>query len=330
MLEWQWPWLAIAFPLPWITRWLAREYKSRPTAIRVPFYSTLIRTGEENHPAASFRAGLQIDTILMAFMWLALLTAAARPVWYGESINIATSGRDLLMLVDLSDSMRIDDMIINGQPSQRIDVVKSIANEFIARRDGDRIGLLLFGQRAYLQTPLTLDRDSVAVQLAEALPGFAGSSTAIGDALGAGINLLRDRPSASRVMIVLSDGANTFGSEPLDAMQVALDAKVKIHTIAFGATEQTTTNQAGQQVTINPSSDLDTQTLGTIATTTGGSYFRATNPQELEDIYHAIDKLEPTAKDDLVKPQRSLFHWPLGFALLTLVLLVHTRKHRTL
>ena len=186
--------------------------------------------------------------------------------------------------------------------------------------------MVLFGQRAYLQTPLTLDQNAVVVQLTEALPGFAGSSTAIGDAMGMGITLLRDRPSESRVMILLSDGANTFGSEPLDAVQVAMDAKIKIHTIAFGATEQTIINEAGQHLTINPSSDLDTATLSTIATSTGGQYFRAKNPAELESIYRLIDDLEPAPVENLVKPEKSLFHWPLGVALACLLAALHIRQ----
>ncbi len=322
MLDWQWPWVALALPLPWLARLLMPPIPPRPQSIRVPFFLALNKseqgTQSTNHPIAQY--------LLLTAMWLTLLLAAARPIWYGESINVATSGRDLLLLVDLSDSMRIDDMIQNGEPAQRIDVIKTVAANFISRRKGDRIGLVLFGQRAYLQTPLTLDHNSVAIQLTEALPGFAGSSTAIGDAMGMGIKLLRDRPSESRVMILLSDGANTFGSSPLDAKQVAIDAKIKIHTIAFGATEQTVINDAGQRVTINPSSDLDTATLETVATETGGSYFRARNTTELESIYLLIDKMEPSPAEEFVKPERSLFHWPLALSMLCLIIALHTRR----
>lgn len=322
MLDWHWPWLALALPLPWIARLLLPCRPMSPPAIRVPFFSALVDSdkgaGRTTYPLR--------QTLLMWLMWMSLLAAAARPVWYGESINVATSGRDLLMLVDLSDSMRVDDMNHNGERVQRIDIVKAVATDFISRRAGDRIGLVLFGQRAYLQTPLTLDHNAVAVQLSEAMPGFAGSSTAIGDAMGMGIKLLRDRPSESRVMVLLSDGANTFGSNPLDATQVAIDAQIKIHTIAFGATELTVTNVTGETQTINPSSDLDTATLENVATTTGGSYFRAKNATELENIYSLIDKLEPTTVEELVKPERSLFHWPLALALLCLTIALHTRK----
>jgi len=315
MLDWQWPWIALALPLPLLARLLLPRVQPQPQTIRVPFFSTLVDS-DRNSPATTYPLAM---TLLLTILWLALLTAAARPVWYGQSINVASSGRDLLMLVDLSDSMRIDDMVQDDIPTQRIDIIKSVAAEFISRRSGDRIGLVLFAQRAYLQTPLTLDHNSVAVQLKEAMPGFAGSSTAIGDALGMGITLLRNRPSESRVMILLSDGANTFGSDPLDATQVAIDATIKIHTIAFGSTEHTIVNEAGQRVTFDPSGDLDTQTLETIALTTGGTYFRAKNPAELEEIYRLIDDLEPTPVAEMVKPERSLFHWPLALSMFCLI-----------
>lgn len=322
MLDWHWPWVALALPLPWLARSILSQRQSRPQAIRVPFYAALVEDDAHNQHARQ----TTITSLLAVFMWLTLLIAAARPVWYGESVNVATSGRDLLMLIDLSDSMRIDDMTVAGQPTQRIDVVKSVATDFIQRRGGDRIGLVLFGQRAYLQTPLTLDHNAVAVQLQEALPGFAGSSTAIGDALGMATKRLRDRPSASRVMILLSDGANTFGSEPLDATQVAIDVGIKIHTIAFGGTEHTAINEAGQAVIINPSGDLDTETLSTIAVATGGRYFRAKNSTELEQIYQLIDDLEPTPEEELVKPELSLFHWPLAISMLCLMITLHLRQ----
>lgn len=321
MLDWHWPWLVFALPLPWIARLLLPHRSINPPAIRVPFFAALL----DSDKGAGLPAFPLRQSLLLGLMWLALLAAAARPIWYGEPINVATSGRDLLMLVDLSDSMRVDDMNFNGKPAQRFDIVKTIAADFISRRAGDRIGLVLFGQRAYLQTPLTLDHHSVAVQLSEAMPGFAGSSTAIGDAMGMGIKLLRDRPSESRVMVLLSDGANTFGSNPLDATQVAIDAQIKIHTIAFGATERTVTTETGQRQITNPSSDLDTATLESVATTTGGRYFRAKNAAELENIYSLIDTMEPTTVEELVRPERSLFHWPLALSLLCFTLALHRR-----
>ena len=248
-------------------------------------------------------------------MWCSLLAAVARPIWYGDPVDIASSGRDLLMAIDISDSMRIDDMILNGSNVKRIDVVKSIASEFIQRRESDRLGLILFGQQAYLQTPLTFDRKSVIAELEDSLPGFAGSSTAIGDAMGLAISLLRDRPTESRVLILLSDGSNTYGSDPLSAMLVAAEANIKIHAIGIGADTHTGEDVIGQKIEINPSRDLDEQTLAAIADSTGGRYFRARNVAELSGIYATIDELEPAPAKEFVRPQKSLYHWPLAAAL---------------
>lgn len=319
MLEWSWPWFVILLPLPWLIRKLLPDYQSRPSALVVPFYDDLASLSENQAGSSYTRIAL------MVIMWCSLLAAVARPIWYGEPVDIATSGRDLMMAIDISDSMRIDDMVVNGSNVMRIDVVKSIAGEFIERRESDRIGLILFGQQAYLQTPLTFDRQSVIAELADALPGFAGSSTAIGDAMGLAVSLLRDRPAESRVLILLSDGSNTFGSDPFSAMQVATEAKIKIHAIGIGADTHTGEDVIGRKIEIDPSRDLDEQSLAAIADSTGGRYFRARSVEELSTIYTTIDELEPAPAKEFVRPQRSLYHWPLTVALLCAIWLTITR-----
>ena len=319
MLEWSWPWFVILLPLPWLIRKLLPDYQSRPSALVVPFYDDLASLSENQAGSSYTRIAL------MVLMWCSLLAAVARPIWYGEPVDIATSGRDLMMAIDISDSMRIDDMVVNGSNVMRIDVVKSIAGEFIERRESDRIGLILFGQQAYLQTPLTFDRQSVIAELADALPGFAGSSTAIGDAMGLAVSLLRDRPAESRVLILLSDGSNTFGSDPFSAMQVATEAKIKIHAIGIGADTHTGEYVIGREIEIDPSRDLDEQSLAAIADSTGGRYFRARSVEELSTIYTTIDELEPAPAKEFVRPQRSLYHWPLTVALLCAIWLTITR-----
>lgn len=319
MLEWSWPWFVILLPLPWLIRKLLPDYQSRPSALVVPFYDDLASLSENQAGSSYTRIAL------MVLMWCSLLAAVARPIWYGEPVDIATSGRDLMMAIDISDSMRIDDMVVNGSNVMRIDVVKSIAGEFIERRESDRIGLILFGQQAYLQTPLTFDRQSVIAELADALPGFAGSSTAIGDAMGLAVSLLRDRPAESRVLILLSDGSNTFGSDPFSAMQVATEAKIKIHAIGIGADTHTGEDVIGREIEIDPSRDLDEQSLAAIADSTGGRYFRARSVEELSTIYTTIDELEPAPAKEFVRPQRSLYHWPLTVALLCAIWLTITR-----
>ena len=319
VLEWSWPWFVILLPLPWLIRKLLPVYQSRPSAIVVPFFDDLASI------TSSKEGSGYSHIILLVLMWCSLLAAVARPIWYGEPVDVTTSGRDLLMAIDISDSMRIDDMIVDGSNVMRIDVVKSIASEFIDRRESDRIGLILFGQQAYLQTPLTFDRQAAIAELVDALPGFAGSSTAIGDAMGLAISLLRDRPAESRVLILLSDGSNTHGSDPLSAMQVAAEAKIKIHAIGIGADTHIGEDVIGQKIEINPSRDLDEQSLALIADRTGGRYFRARNVEQLSTIYATIDELEPAPAKEFVRPQRSLYHWPLAIALLCAMWLTKIR-----
>ncbi len=322
MLEWQWPWLCVLLPLPWLARRFLPSYAAQRESIRVPFFTDLASSSEDN------RRPSLVPVCLASVLWGFLLMAAARPVWYGEPINIASSGRDLLLAIDISDSMRIDDMKIDDSSAMRIDVVKKLAAEFVADRKGDRVGLILFGQQAYLQTPLTFDRSAVVSELKEALPGFAGSSTAIGDAMGLAINLLRDRPAESRVLILLSDGSNTYGSDPLGAMLVAQEADIKIHTIGLGALSHIGADVTGKKKLVNPSRDLDEQALLSIAETTGGQFFRAHDPDELSGIYKKIDELEPAPADEFMRPQKSLYQWPLAVSLLCGIMLVVLKERQ--
>ena len=320
MLEWLWPVCFTLLPLPWLACKLLPAYRKKHAAIRVPFFDDL------NSTSNSATSPGMLSRVIAILVWIALVTTIARPMWYGDSVNIASSGRDLLLTIDISDSMRIDDMQIDGESTMRIEVVKDIASSFINRRGSDRIGLILFGQQAYLQSPLTFDHASLVNELKEAMPGFAGSSTAIGDAMGQAISLLRDRPAESRVVVLLSDGSNTYGSDPVGATRVAAEAGIRIHTIGLGAKTHIAEDVIGRKQEINPSRDLDENTLTTIAAGTGGKYFRAHNVDELITIYNEIDELEPVPADEFVRPQRSLYHWPLSAALVLSILLIAFRS----
>src|SRR5690606_4036471 len=190
--------------------------------------------------------------------------------------------------------------------------------EFIARRVGDRVGLILFGREAYLQTPLTFDRQTVQTLLDEAVIGLAGKETAIGDAIGLAIRTLDDAgvESGRRVLVLLTDGANTAGEvEPLKAADLAAQRNMVIHTIGMGADALTVRSLFGLRQ-INPSADLDEATLTAIAERTGGRYFRARDTQELAAAYDVIDQLEPAESDAAgFRPVKELFYWPLGLAL---------------
>jgi Ca-activated chloride channel family protein len=225
-----------------------------------------------------------------------------------------------MLAVDLSGSMQIEDMQIDNEAVQRIIAVKTVVDDFLKRRRGDRVGLIVFGTRAYVQTPLTFDLDTVGRFLREAQIGFAGEETAIGDALGLAVKRLRARPGDRHVLILLTDGANTAGSvSPLAAARLAAENKIVIYTVGIGADSMVIPGPFGTTFgarRVNPSQDLDENTLKSIAEQTGGRYFRARNPQELAGIYQLLDSLEPVVDNQQTyRPQTTLFFWPLGAAL---------------
>ncbi|AWF81857.1 BatB protein [Microbulbifer sp. A4B17] len=314
MFEFAWPWVFFLAPLPLLARWLLPRSKPMSSALKVPFYSELSQRG------GGEQSNL-LNLFLLILIWLLLISAAARPRWYGEPVSQPSSARDLLIAVDISGSMETPDMVINGRPAMRINAVKQVVGDFVERRKGDRLGLVLFGTRAYLQAPLTYDRETVETLLKEAQIGFAGQGTAIGDAIGLSVKRLTQRPADQRVLILLTDGANTAGEvSPLKAAELAQQAGITVYTIGVGADEMVQPGLLGSRFgsrRINPSRDLDSKTLQEIADKTGGRYFRAHNPQELAEIYAELDKLEPVEQEaESYRPMKSLFTWPLSIALL--------------
>lgn len=312
----EWPFVFALAPLPLLVRWLLPKAAQRRAALLVP---APMHRAAASSQAQQADAPVRAKHLVLWALWLCLLSAAAGPRWQGEPIELPSSGRDLLLAVDISGSMKTPDMVYQDQQINRLQAVKGVVQEFVARRTGDRLGLILFGTQAYLQAPLTFDRTTVNQLLQEAQLGFAGENTAIGDAIGLAVKRLRARPEASRVMILLTDGANTAGNvSPRQAAELAAAANVKIYTIGLGAEQLQVPGLLGTQFgarTVNPSLDLDEATLTHIATLTGGQYFRARNPDELQDIYRLLDQLEPSAQDgEVFRPQRSLFHWPLAAA----------------
>lgn len=251
--------------------------------------------------------------------WLCLLCAAARPQWVGPPQAQMHSGRALMLAVDLSGSMRTPDMTLGGQAVSRFTAVQAIAGDFISRRDGDELGLILFGTRAFLVTPLTPDLSAVRAQLHGAAIGLAGTETAIGDAIGVAVKRLSALPQAARVLVLLTDGVNNAGNiTPQDAARAAAAAKVRIYAIGIGATRLRVPDFFGSHL-VNPSAELDARMLTHIATMTGGKFFRATDSAQLAAAYRAIDALEPLPQHaPALRPRRELFRWPLlaGMALL--------------
>jgi Ca-activated chloride channel family protein len=314
MIALAWPWILALLPLPFVLRRLVPAAPlARAGALRVPFYDGIAGIGGGAGTASTHR---RVVLWTMTAAWIALVFAAARPTWVGEPLPLPAEGRDLMLLTDLSGSMARDDFTLGGAPADRLTVVKQVADEFIGRRNGDRVGLILFGTKPYLQAPLTFDRPTVRTLLDEAEVGMAGDETAIGDALGMAIKRLEDRPAKSRVVVLLTDGASNAGTlAPREAARLAAEEGIRVYTIGVGADAVEVPGMFGNRI-VNPSADLDEDTLQAIADQTGGAYFRAKNVEGLANIYRQIDALEPASAEPLyLRPTKELFPWPLGVAL---------------
>jgi Ca-activated chloride channel family protein len=312
MIHFEWPWLLAALPLPLLIRWLApAKMPVEQAALKVPFLDDF-SDGETR----AISQTQQWPLWLAAIAWLLLVVACARPQWLGEPIEQAVSGRDLMLAVDLSGSMEEQDFVINKRSVDRLTAAKGVASDFINRRVGDRVGLILFGTQAYLQTPLTFDRKTVMTLLNESVIGLAGDNTAIGDAIGLAVKRLKNEQTNSRVLVLMTDGANTAGEiSPLKAAELAAANHLKIYTIGIGADEMIVRSFFGNRK-VNPSVDLDEKSLIKIAESTGGQYYRARNTDELNNIYMRLDELEPAEKDkQYFRPRSELYYWPLSLAL---------------
>jgi len=312
MIHFEWPWLLAALPLPLLIRWLVpAKMPVEQAALKVPFLDDF--SDIETRAVSQTQ---QWPLLLAAIAWLFLVIACTRPQWLGEPIEQAVSGRDLMLAVDLSGSMEEQDFVINKRSVDRLTAAKMVAADFINRRVGDRVGLILFGTQAYLQTPLTFDRKTVMTLLNEAVIGLAGDNTAIGDAIGLAVKRLKNEQVNSRVLVLMTDGANTAGEvSPLKAAELAAANHLKIYTIGIGADEMIVRSFFGNRK-INPSVDLDEKTLIKIAESTGGQYYRARNTDELNNIYMRLDELEPVEKDkQYFRPRSELYYWPLSLAL---------------
>jgi Ca-activated chloride channel family protein len=318
----EWPWAFALLPLPWLVWKLLPALSSTQAALYMPLLGERkIERSTHTRNRPSWMA-----VVLLALAWVLLLAAAAKPVRYGDAVELPATGRDLLLAVDISGSMQIEDMALGSRTVNRLVAVKAVVKEFIERRKGDRLGLVLFGTNAYLQAPLTFDLPTVAKLLQESEIGFAGEQTAIGDAIGLAIKRLADRPAESRVVVLLTDGQNTAGvTGPIPAAELAAQQQVVIHTIGIGYDKPIRTGFLGLQ-SFNPSAELDEATLQEVARITGGQYFRARNPAELQEIYVTIDQLEPIDQEpELFRPRQLLFYWPLAGAMALFLLLALLR-----
>ncbi len=321
MLEFEWAWLFFLLPLPLLIRLISKPVKQyREQALQVPFL------GDFSHAPISNKGNnfSWLILLLSVLAWLALVSAVARPIMVGESISLPVKGRNIMLAIDLSGSMREQDYRLGDQWVDRLTATKFVADEFIKRRKGDRIGLILFADQAYLQTPLTFDRETVRKMLAEAALGLAGQKTAIGDAIGLAVKRLRTQKDNEHVLILLTDGENTAGNVSVDeAAEIAAQQNIKIYTVGIGADSQ-------QSLNFFQRSSLDEATLKKIAKMTKGQYFRARDTQEFQRIYAELDRLEPIVREqEQWRPRTDLFYIPLAIAVLLFALAIVLR-HRSL
>ena len=308
MLTFAHPWLFLLVPLPWLIRKLLPAHHERKAAVRVPFMQSLSRlVGLQPGSGVAVTKRPLSQWLVLSFTWFFVVTAIARPQWLEEPIVKELPMRDLLVAVDLSGSMEARDFTdAEGETVDRLTAVKQVLDAFFARRDGDRVGLILFGSAAFVQVPFTDDLDVVRELLDEAQIRMLGPRTMLGDAMGLAINLFERSEVDERVMIVLTDGNDTGSLVPPErAAEIARDKGVVVHTIAIGDP-----SAVGEQA-------LDEKTLANIATTTGGGYFHANDRQELEAIYDHLDEINPRqVETQSYRPLTDLFVWPLAAGML--------------
>lgn len=296
-------WLAL---LPLVVL-LLPPARGRETGLVLPQFAQL---------AAADRSRLRpAPGLLLALLaWLLLVVAAAQPRQLGEAVSLPKAGRDMLLAVDLSGSMEVRDMQLGGRSVNRLEALQAVADRFIDQRRGDRLGLILFGSEAFLQTPLTFDVDTVRAHLQESSIGLPGRSTAIGDSIALAVRYFRDvEDDTDKVLVLLTDGQNNAGSFSVeDALKLAEADGVVIYTIGFGSDM---VDAAGRP--LSPELVIDEESMIMVAERTGGQYFRAQRTQELLAIYQRLNELEPVERDaQVVRPWQERYRWPMATGLL--------------
>lgn len=310
MINLAWPWFACLLPLPLIIWWLAKPKRNQHITINaptLPYFANNVATGKSRH---------LLTRTLLVLSWLLIVLSLTRPQWLDTPIVQTFPSRDLLLAVDISQSMQTKDMTINGEAVDRLSMVKSYLQSFIKQRQGDRIGIILFADHAYLMVPFTQDWQATGLLLDEVNIGLAGKLTAIGEAITLAVKktLHEPKPIQNKTLILLSDGKDSINTiQPTDAAALAKASGLKIYTIGIGADSTDTETE----------SDLDETTLEEIADMTGGQYFRARSEQDLSEIYQQINLIEPLSlKTVTYQPRTELLVWPLSCLLLVMAMLL--------
>jgi len=331
VFEFDWPWAALLLLIPLLVRSLWPRLIHRGEEQPVEGQQTTLLHPAIRYLELSFNAKRprnpiagKLHALLLALFWLFLTLAMMRPQWLEPHTELRSEGYDLMLAVDTSRSMTALDFKSEGRPVSRMAVIKTVLDRFIEKREGDRVGLIIFGNQSFVQSPLTLDRTAVRHILADIEPGMAGDATAMGDAIALAVKKLRERPEGSRVLLLITDGESTSGLiPPIPAAALANREGIRIYSIGVGSHEEEIAIRGPDgQYKMEKDVGMDEKTLTLVARGTGGDYFRATDTNALEEIYRKIDTLEKTqAEGRTTLIPHPLYRWPLGLALLCLLLL---------
>lgn len=308
MLDFAWPWAFLLLLLPLAAWWLLPPYRAQQASVQVPFFDRLAEaTGQTPQQGAVILRRRMMQMVVAIVVWVLMVTAIARPQWVGDPITREVSARDLILAVDISGSMDQSDFrTTDGKTLTRLDGVKRVIGDFIKRRKGDRVALILFGTKAYVQVPFTQDLQTAQELLDQTKVGMAGQQTAIGDTIGLAIKTFETSKARQKLLILLTDGNDTASRVPPEhAADIAAQKRVVVYTIGVGDPAASGENR------------VDLSTLQTVATVTHGQFFRAEDGAELEKIYANIDRLAPAkVETQSWRPKLPLFHWPLGAAVM--------------
>ena len=310
------PWALLLLALPFLL-WLGMPPAQAQVSavLKVPFFHAMQTVVQQDKTMVAKRRNF----VWLMLAWALLVVALAGPKWVGEPRPLVRDSYNIMLALDISPSMSVNDMSDHGRHVTRLFAVKRAAKQFVEKRVGDKIGLILFGEQAYLLTPLTYDRRNVAQRIDDASVGLAGKSTSIGDALGLAIKRLQQVPAEGRMIVLLTDGVSNSGVlSPLKAADLARSENIQINTIGLH-TMVDPRSFDGLFLSMSGAADLDEDTLKEVANVTGGHYFRATDQASLEKIYAYIDQMTRVEQDLAdIRPQYDYYPWFLASGLLIL------------
>lgn len=308
MLELAYPWALLALPLPLLAWWLLPPQRERVSALRIPFFEQIVAAaGSEARAGAVVMRRRWLQMVMAVIVWSLLILGLAKPEWVGEPIVRTEAARDIMLAIDLSGSMDYRDFPgEDGEPVTRFDAVQRVVDRFVAARESDRIGLIVFGTKAYLQLPFTRDLDTARALVELMEVGMAGPQTALGDSIGLAIRSFESSEVEDRLLILLTDGNDTASTmTPINAADIAQLNGVAIYTIGIGNVQATGEDR------------VDFEVLDDIATRTGGEFFNAEDEAALDAVYRRIDATAAAeVRTQSWRPRESLVHWPAGIAML--------------